>query len=114
MKLLLSIVIAAAISGLSAANANPGKARVEITVTEQGFTPSDVKVPAKKPVTIVFVRKTDKTCAKHITLAKADGSKIEKDLPLDKPVEITTTFPAAGKLTYACGMDMMHGTITVQ
>ena len=29
-------------------------------------------------------------------------------------VEVAATFPKAGKLTYACGMDMVHGTLTVQ
>ncbi len=88
--------------------------RFEIKVTEKGFEPDDVKVPAGKPVTLVFERMTDDTCAKEVVLALADGSKIEKDLPLGKPVEIATTFPTAGRLTYACGMNMMKGTLTVQ
>jgi plastocyanin domain-containing protein len=43
-----------------------------------------------------------------------DGQRVEKSLPLNTPVEIAATFSKPGKLTYACGMDMMHGTITVQ
>lgn len=88
--------------------------RVEIAVTENGFEPRDVTVPAGKPVTIVFDRKTDQTCAKQVVLDTGDGKKIQKDLPLNTPVEIATTFPKAGKLGYACAMDMMKGTITVQ
>ncbi|MGE5186741.1 MAG: cupredoxin domain-containing protein [Acidobacteriota bacterium] len=87
---------------------------VEIAVTEKGFEPADVAVPAGKPVTIVFDRKTDQTCAKQIVVDTGDGKKIEKDLPLNQPVEIATTFAKAGKLGYACAMDMMKGTITVQ
>ncbi|HSN25885.1 MAG TPA: cupredoxin domain-containing protein [Kofleriaceae bacterium] len=90
------------------------KAPYEIDVTEKGFEPADLPVPAGKPVTLVFNRKTDETCAKKIVLDMGDGNKVEKDLPLNKPVEIATTFPKAGKLSYACGMDMMKGTITVQ
>ena len=82
--------------------------------TEKGFEPEDVQVPAGKPVTLVFTRKTDKTCAKEVILNMADGTKLEKQLPLDKHVEFAATFPAAGKLGYACGMDMIKGTITVQ
>lgn len=89
-------------------------ARIEITVTEKGFEPEDVTVLAAKPVTLVFTRKTDQTCAKEVVLQMADGSKVEKQLPLDTPIEIATTFPTAGKLGYACGMDMVKGTITVQ
>ena len=88
--------------------------RREITVTEKGFEPDDVQVPAGKPVTLVFTRKTDQTCVKEVIVTMADGTKIEKALPLDKPVEIATAFPSAGKVGYACGMDMMKGTITVQ
>lgn len=90
-----------------------GGDRFDITVTKDGFTPEDISVPAAKPVTLVFERKTDETCAKQVIL-DVDGKKIEKELPLNTPVEVAVTFPKAGKLTYACGMDMEHGTITVQ
>ena len=90
------------------------KTPYEIDVTEKGFEPADLSVPAGKPVTIVFDRKTDQTCAKQIVLDTGDGNKIQKDLPLNTPVEVAATFPKAGKLSYACGMDMMKGTITVQ
>lgn len=88
--------------------------KLEISVTEKGFEPDSVNVPAGKPVTIVFTRKTDKTCAKEVVLTMDDGKKIEKQLPLDTPVELAMTFPKAGKLGYACGMDMFKGTIVVQ
>ncbi|MCA9674147.1 MAG: cupredoxin domain-containing protein [Myxococcales bacterium] len=88
-------------------------ARIAIDVTTEGFTPDHVNVPQGKPVTLVFDRKTDQTCAKKVVL-ELDGKKVEKDLPLNQPVEIAATFPKAGELTYACGMDMVHGTITVQ
>ena len=92
----------------------PGAApRFNIAVTEQGFEPADVAVPAGKPVTLVFHRETDATCAKQVVL-ELDGKKIERALPLHQQVEVAVTFPKAGKLTYACGMDMVHGTITVQ
>ncbi len=94
--------------------APPTATRFEIAVTDKGFEPRDVSVPAGKPVTIVFERKTDQTCAKEVVLDTGDGTKIEKQLPLDTKVEIATTFPKAGKLGYACAMDMMKGTITVQ
>jgi plastocyanin len=43
-----------------------------------------------------------------------DGKQIQKDLPLDQPVELTQTFRTAGVIHYACAMDMMRGTITVR
>jgi plastocyanin domain-containing protein len=97
-----------------AAYADPAPRRIEIQVTKRGFDPAEVTVPAKTPVTLVFTRKTDATCAKTIVLTLDDGKKIERALPLDTPVEIAATFPKAGTLGYACSMNMTKGTIVVQ
>jgi plastocyanin domain-containing protein len=110
--LLVSLTVAAACSK-AAAPAAPST-HVEIAITEKGFEPGDVMVPAGKPVTIVFERKTDQTCAKQIVVDTGDGTKVTKDLPLDQPVAIAATFAKPGKLGYACSMDMLKGTITVQ
>ena len=88
--------------------------RLEVAVTRAGFEPDPIHVPAKTPVTLVFTRKTDKTCARTIVINVEKGKTIERELPLDKPVEIVATFPNAGTLGYACGMDMTRGTIIVQ
>ena len=40
---------------------------------------------ANKPVTLVFTRKTDKTCAREIVFQGQDG---KTDLPLNKTVEV--------------------------
>ncbi len=93
--------------------AKPPVTRFEIAVTDEGFKPDDVKVPAATPITLVFTRKTDQTCAKEVIITTG-GKKIQKELPLDKPVEISATFPTAGKLSYACSMDMVKATLTVQ
>ena len=85
-----------------------------IAITRSGFDPGTVKVPAKTPVTLVFTRKTDATCTKSIVVTIDDGKTIERELPLDKPVEIAATFPKAGTLEYACSMHMNKGTIVVQ
>ena len=83
-------------------------------MTTKGFEPADITVPAGKPVTLVFTRKTEQTCTKEIVGTLDADKKIEKKLPFDQPVEITATFPKAGKLGYACGMNMNKGIIIVQ
>jgi plastocyanin domain-containing protein len=110
MKTVLFLVVT--LSAVADAEA-PKAPRFEITVTKQGFEPESVNVPANKPVTLVFTRKTQATCTKQIVLTMADGKKIERALPLDTAVEIPVTFPKAGKLGYACGMDMNKGVIVV-
>src|SRR6476620_6949354 len=90
----LLVPLALAFVGPAAAdNAAPKPAaRIEISVTQAGFNPDKVSVPAKKPVTLVFTRKTEATCAKSVVLTMDDGKKIERALPLDKPVELAVTF----------------------
>ena len=83
-------------------------------MTTHGFDPDAINVPAKKPVTLVFTRKTDQTCTKSVVLTLGDGKKVERELPLDKPVEVAVTFPKAGKLGYTCSMNMTKGIIVVQ
>jgi plastocyanin domain-containing protein len=109
------IILLAVFAGVAQADAPAAKApRFEIAVTRAGFDPGSVKVPAKTPLTLVFTRKTDATCAKTIVLTLDDGKTIERELPLDKPVEIAATFPKAGTLVYACSMHMTKGTVVVQ
>ena len=112
----LLIPLAIVFAGAASADSPAPKAasRIDIAVTTSGFNPDNISVPAKKPVTLVFTRKTDSTCAKSVVLTMDDGKKIERDLPLDKPVELAVTFPKAGKLGYACSMDMAKGIVVVQ
>lgn len=88
--------------------------RVEISVTKKGFEPERLQVQAAQPVTLVITRRTDSTCAKRVVVQLGDGKKIEKDLPLDKAVEVPATFAKKGQLRYACGMDMISGVIVVE
>jgi plastocyanin domain-containing protein len=84
---------------------------IAIAVTEKGFEPAVVRVPAGKPVTLVVTRKTDRTCAKEIVIAEEN---VKKDLPLGEPVEISFTPRQAGEIRYACGMDMLSGKVIVE
>jgi thiol-disulfide isomerase/thioredoxin len=84
--------------------------RVQIEVTEKGFTPNEVKVPRDRPVVLVFTRKVEKTCATDVAIPGG----IVKDLPLNTPVEIPIRFTTPGPVRYACGMNMYKGTIVVQ
>jgi plastocyanin domain-containing protein len=88
--------------------------KVEITVTEKGFEPDKVTVKKGEAVELVFTRTTDKTCIKEVVLDTGAPKKIQKALPLNKPVTIKTKFAKAGNLSYACNMNMFSGTVTVQ
>jgi len=85
---------------------------VEIAVTEQGFEPTTVKLKKGEPVKLVLTRKTDQTCAKAVIFPDL---KIQKDLPLGQPVEVTFTPKKAGALSYGCTMgQMVAATLQVE
>ena len=85
--------------------------RVEIAVTSDGFTPARVRAKAGEPLTLVVTRKIDKTCAKEIVI-KDYG--VNQPLALNEPVEVKITPAKAGKVRFACGMDMIAGEIAVE
>lgn len=113
-SLLALLTIAACAKKTAADKQPPAPGHIAIQVTEDGFAPASINVPSGKPVVLELTRTTDATCAKQVVIALGDGTKIEKDLPLGKTVEIAATFPRAGELRYACAMDMVTGTIHVQ
>jgi plastocyanin domain-containing protein len=110
----LFVLIALSAAGSAVAETPKTAQRIEVAVTTSGFDPDTITVPANRPVTLVFTRKTDSTCAKNVVFKLDDGKKLERELPLGKPVEVAVTFPKAGKLGYACSMDMIKGVIVVQ
>jgi plastocyanin domain-containing protein len=111
--LALALLAACSKSADKAAPAAAADGKVAIAVTKNGFEPADIKVTKGTPVTLVFTRKTDETCAKDVVIHVDDKQTIEKDLPLNAPVEVAVTFPNSGDLVYACGMDMVKGHIHV-
>jgi plastocyanin domain-containing protein len=98
------------ISAEEAVKTTDAGTEVTLYVTSKGFVPANVHVPAGRPVTLKVTRKTDKTCATELVMASHD---INQPLPLDQTVAITFTPMEPGELRYACGMDMISGTITV-
>ncbi len=84
---------------------------VQLTVTKDGFVPSQVTVKAGKPVKLVVTRRTERTCATEIVM-KDFG--VKEALPLEKPVTVNITPKKAGDYRYACGMDMIAGVLKVE
>jgi membrane fusion protein, copper/silver efflux system len=83
---------------------------VNVTVDGTGFHPDRIQARAGEPITLAITRTTDETCGTEI-LMPALG--IDRKLPLNEKVEITVTPTAKGEIAFACGMDMLKGTIVV-
>lgn len=84
---------------------------IDLQVTEEGFQPSTFEVDSHSSVTLNVTRKTDNTCATEIQIK---GKKIKKDLPLNQIVTIELGKLKKGKLDFACGMNMLKGSIKVK
>ncbi len=84
---------------------------VPIAVSPAGFEPRHVELRAGIRTRLVFTRTTDDTCANQVHVPAFDVG--PTDLPLNDPVSIEFTPDEAGTFTFACGMDMLEGTIVV-
>lgn len=84
---------------------------VKIMVNEQGYEPAKVTLRAGVPARLTFVRTTDKTCGTEVVFPSLN---VKKALPLNEPVVIDFTPAKSGDIAFACGMNMLHGTIIVQ
>lgn len=115
MRLLAILVLALALPAYAADKAAApaaGKA-IQIKVTENGFEPQEIKVKKGQPVTLTFLRTTDRTCIKAIDIPAEKVKGFE--LPLDKPVSLTITPAKAGTEKFHCtAMAMGNGKIIVE
>jgi len=97
-----------------AAKPAPTSRRIAITVTDRGFEPARVTVGRNEAVTLVFRRTSTKTCATDVHMTLPGGGRVDQQLPLDQAVAVPLRVAQPGELTYACGMDMVRGTIVVR
>ena len=98
----------------STPDARPGVPQVEnvrVTVTEASFDPQRIVLRAGAPARITFTRTSDKTCATAVVFASLN---IRRELPLNVPVTIEFTPDKVGEIAFACGMNMLRGTVVVQ
>jgi RND family efflux transporter MFP subunit len=82
-----------------------------VTVTDASFSPERIALRAGVPARITFVRTSDKTCATAVVFASLN---IRRELPLNQPATIEFTPDKAGEIAFACGVNMLHGTVVVQ
>jgi plastocyanin domain-containing protein len=85
---------------------------VALRVTEKGYEPSPVSLKRGEPVRLVITRTSDETCATDLVMA---DPKLQVELPLNKPVEVTFTPTKSGQLKYGCSMgQMISGVFLVE
>lgn len=92
------------------AAAGLGGVQAATIVVKGGYTPDRLTVHAGAPVRLTFRREEDSVCTDRVVIP-AFG--INRELPgfAETAVEFTPTTP--GEYGFACGMNMVHGTLTV-
>ncbi len=86
-----------------------GHPQIAINVDAVGYHPAESHAKGGEQVHLVFTRTSEDGCGTEVVIPSAN---VKRELPLNKPVSIDVTMPKTGKLAFACGMDMMHGTVT--
>jgi RND family efflux transporter MFP subunit len=89
----------------------PVAQEAKVLVTETGYEPAKLTVRAGQPARITFVRTTDKTCGTEVVFPSLH---IRRPLPLNEPVVVEFTPRDSGEIGFACGMNMLKGTVVVQ
>ncbi len=89
----------------------PDVQEAKIVVGDTGFEPSRLTLRAGVPARLTFTRTSDKTCATSVVVPSL---RVKKELPLNQPVTIEFTPGQAGEIAFACGMNMLHGTLIVR
>ena len=95
----------------SAADGDMKVQEVRVTVTDTGFDPERLTLRVGVPARVTFTRTSDKTCATAVVFASLN---LRRELPLSVPVTITFTPDKTGEVAFACGMNMLRGTLVVQ
>ena len=91
--------------------AAPKVKEVAVTVTAKGFEPAEITIKRGDRLRLVVTRKVQRTCATEIVFKEID---VKHDLPLDQAVTIDLPAQSGGTLNYACGMNMVKGSLVVQ
>jgi membrane fusion protein, heavy metal efflux system len=90
---------------------NEAAQTAKVVVNEQGYEPAKVILRAGIPARITFVRTTDKTCGTEVVFPSLS---IRRALPLNEAVVIEFTPAKSGDIAFACGINMLHGTVVVR
>jgi sulfite exporter TauE/SafE len=79
-----------------------------ITVAGNGYSPSQLTVPAGQPVTLTLNTTGNLGCTSIFVIPKLN---IRKNLPDRGTTIVAANFPESGRYSFTCGMGMYTGTI---
>lgn len=80
-------------------------------VVDGGYAPSQLRVPAGRPVRLVFDRRDSGSCSEEVVFPDFG---IRRFLPEGEKTVIELTPPRAGRYDFMCGMSMLRGAIIAE
>ncbi|MFF3958093.1 heavy metal translocating P-type ATPase [Streptomyces sp. NPDC001890] len=87
-----------------------GVQRVEVTV-RGGYSPDVIRVRQGVPVEVVFDRQESGECTSRVVFPDL---RVSAGLPAHARTTVRLPPPDVGSLGFACGMNMIHGTLIVE
>lgn len=99
-----------AAAAVAASPAGAGPASIDVVV-RGGYSPATLRVPAGKPVRIVFDRQETSGCSEEVVFPDFG---IRTFLPAHEKTVVTLTPPAPGTYEFTCGMSMLHGRVIAE
>ena len=112
----LAVLATAGIAWFFFAPRKAYRARLEDGVQEAvievkgGYSPSVIEAEAGVPLRLVFDRKEDGECSSHVVFSDFG---VDKALPAFRSTTVTLQPAEPGEYGFACGMNMLHGTLRV-
>jgi cobalt-zinc-cadmium efflux system membrane fusion protein len=98
-------------SATGSSRGNDSVQTAKIVISERGYEPQKIVLRAGVLARLTFLRITDKTCGTEVVFPSLS---IKRALPLNEPVVIEFTPTKGGDVAFACGMNMLHGTVVVE
>jgi hypothetical protein len=84
---------------------------VRIQISERGYDPAKIEIPANRPLTLAFTRDATPNCGSEVVFPSLG---IRKQLPVGETVLVELPAQPAGELAFGCGMGMYRGMIVVR
>jgi Cu+-exporting ATPase len=97
-------------SAAAAPAGGPGAPQAATITVEGGYHPDRVLARAGAPLRLEFDRREEGACSQHVVFPALG---VEADLAAHQRTVVDLPALAEGRYEFACGMDMLHGSIEV-
>jgi len=84
---------------------------IAIRVTQHGYDPASLEIPAGRPVTLAITRDGAPNCGSEIVFP---ALAIRRKLPLGETVLVSLPAQPKSELAFSCGMGMYRGMLVAR